>query len=906
MRWVHRSRAVLAGLFRRRALDDQLQRDIAFHLDQEAAEGVRSGLAASEARRRARASFGSVDAVRDDIRDRRRLPIVESLVQDVRYGARQLMRHPTFAVSGVLILALGIAATTAIFSIAHSVLARALPYEQPDRLVTLGSVPRDVGFQSAYAGAADYFDWRERQDVFEDLGLTRPVANYNLTGFGEPERLQGARTTASVFRTLRARPLFGRTYTEAEQLDPARAASVAVLSYGLWQRRFGGDPAIVGRIIVLNGTATEVLGVMEPEFQYPDRTFELWTPLYFPSGSMTGRRDFSYLAVARLKPDVTLDMARARMSVIAENLVREFPQTNTNVRVLVDSMLDSMTGSVRHTLSVLLCAVGALFLVSCVNLASLVLARAASRTQEFALRASLGATRSRLARQFVAEAIPLATIGAALGVLGAHWLLRLLVPLLPATVPRLGEIGLHGPVLAVSVLLSAIAACVVALAPAVHVRSSIARGPVSRGRVRDLLIVTEIACTVLLLVTSGLLIKSFAQLRETDPGFRPAGVLSLHLAINRTKHGDDPGVARYLGRLIDRVRAVPGVNAVGIVNRLPLGGQVQSGVIRIEGQDRRIATDWRTASVDYFRALDIPILAGRLFGEAPNRPLEGLIDARLAREAFGGESPIGTRFRIDAPDAPWVEIVGVVGHILHDGLDRDPQPQIYWPYDQRTQDRMAMVVKTTVDPAVIASAVRHAVYETDPEQALYDVRPMTAVVEGTLRGRWLTTVVIGAFGLLALTLASAGLYGVVSYLTAQRRREFGVRLALGATSSDVIGLVVKQGLVRATAGLSLGLALAGLATRALGTMLHGVDPWDPLVYVAGTGLLVLVVLVASVLPAWDAARLDARAAIQKGRLTGATHPTWAWCMWPSSSGGATGSGTSCAAFRSLPFSHRSA
>jgi putative ABC transport system permease protein len=846
------------ALTRRAAAEHSLRAEIDDHIARESEALERSGLSPAEARRRARLAFGALEHIKDDSRNAWVTTVVTSAIQDVRYGARQLRRHPTFALSGILILGLGIAATTVIFSIAHSVLVRALPYEESDRLVTLGSSLRPAGFQSAYAGIADYFDWRQRQDVFEDLGLTRPVANYNLTGSGEPERLQGARTTASLFSTLRARPLLGRTYTEAEQLDPARASRVAVLSHALWQRRFGTDRAIVGQTIVLNGTPVEVIGVMGPEFQYPDRTFELWTPLYVPPGALTGRTDMSYLGVARLKTGVTLEKARAHMRVVAANLEREYPRTNTGVGVFVDPMLDSITGTVRRALFVLVAAVGVLFLAGCVNLTNLVIARTACRSQELSLRASLGATRSRLARQFFAEAVPLAAMGAFVGVVGAHWLLRLLVPLLPATMPRVGEIGVHGPVLGLAVLLSAIATLGVALAPAMQVRSKVARGPASRGRVRDLLIVTEIA-------SAGLLVRSFWHLRATDPGFRPAGVLSLHLAVNRTKYGDDPGVARYLGRLVERVRAVPGIDEVGIVNRLPLGGQVQGGPIKIDGYDAPVQADWRTASAGYFGAMNIPILAGRTFHahDSANRPPEGLIDVELARQVFGNEHPIGKRFRIDYPNAPWVEIVGIVGHIRHDGLDRDSRPQVYWPYDQRTQDRMAMVVKATVDSSSLISAVRAAVYEIDPDQPLYDVRPMTSVVEGTLRGEWLTTVMIGAFGLMALTLAGAGLYGVISYLTAQRRREFGIRLALGATTSDVLALVLKQALGRAVAGLLLGLVLATIATRALGSLLHGVGAWDPLIYATVSGLLIIVVVAASFVPAWGASRLDPRTAIQQ-------------------------------------------
>jgi putative ABC transport system permease protein len=851
-------------LRRRDDAERNLNSEIEDHLAREAEALERAGWSPADAKRQARLAFGGLEAIKEGTRDAWGTTLVESALQDTRYGIRQLRRNPAFACSAILILALGIAATTVVFSIAYGVLLRALPYDHPDRLVTLGSFPRALGFQSAYAGAADYFDWRGQQQVFEDIGLTRPVANYNLTGIGEPERLQGARTTASVFSTLRARPLIGRTYTEEEQLDPGKASSVAVISYGLWMRRFGGDRSIVGRTLLLNGAPTEVLGVMGPEFQYPAREFELWTPLYIPREQLAERHDFSYLCVARLKPGVTLEQSRAHMNVVAANVAREFPQTNTGVVVVVQPMRNDMTGAFLRALLVLLAAVGVLFLAGCINLANLLLARAANRTQEFSLRASLGATRSRLARQFFSEAMPLATTGALLGIIGAHWLLRLLIPLLPASMPRIGEIGLHGPVLATSIILSVAAALLVALAPAAQVRSSLVRGSAAHARSRSLFIITEVACTVLLLVTAGLLMRSLSQLRATDPGFHPAGVLSLQLAVNRTTHGDDRGVARYLGRLVEGVRSVPGVEAVGIVNRLPLGGQMQAGVIQFEGIDSRFETDWRSVNGDYFRTLDIPVRAGRTFTEedSADHPAVGTIDERLARSAFGGESAIGKRFRTDVPGAPWVEIVGVVGHVRQERLDRDPRPQVYWPYQQRTQDRTAMVVRAT-DASSLTDAVRTAIHQIDPDQPLYDVWPMSTVLEGTMRGQWLNTVVIGAFAAMALALTSAGLYGVVSYLTAQRRREFGIRLALGATASDVLTLVLKQGLGLAGIGLVAGLTLSAMLTRALGAMLHQVTAWDPATYLAVSGLLIVVMVAATVVPAWHASRLDPKVAVQE-------------------------------------------
>lgn len=853
--------------FWQRRRDADLSQEIESYIAHEVDDNLARGMSVDESRSAALRKFGNATLVKETVYEMNPLHTIESVRQDVTFGLRQLWRNPAFAGTSIFILALGIATTTAIFSITYGVLLRDLPYEQPDRLVTLASAGIRDASQRSVAGAADYFDWRRQQQVFEDLALTRPVANFNLTGAGEAERLQGARATASLFSTLRARPLLGRTFTEDEQLDPGKASSVAVLSYALWLRRFASDPAIVGRKLLLNGQPHEVLGVMGPSFQYPTREFELWTPLYLPPAALEYRRDYSYLCIARLAPEITLEQARAHMAVIAANLSRQHPQTNKDSRVFVGPMLSEMTGAVRSALWVLFAAVGVLFAVGCVNLANLLLARAANRRHEFALRASLGASPSRLARQCLAEAIPLAALGAILGIVTAEGLLRVLIPLLPASMPRVEEIGLHGPVLLAAVLLSVATAFAVALAPAARARADVARGPAARGRVRDVLLVAEIACTVVLLVGAGLLMKSFGHLRSTDPGFETAGVLSLHVAVNRTKHGDDAGVARYLAQLIDRVRTVPGVTSVGIVNRLPLGGQVQAGSIRFENRDQGIDTDWRTASGDYFAALGVPLLAGRTFSErdTPDRPAVGIIDERLAREVFGREDPIGKRFRIDTtgPESAWVEVVGVVGHLRHDGLDRDPRPQVYRPYQQRTQDRMAMVVRTTADPSSLVPAVRAAIRDVDADQPIYDVRPMTGVVQRTLHADWLNAVLMEAFASMALLLASVGVFGVVAQLTAQRRREFAVRVAVGATSANVLALVLRQGFSRAVFGLLIGLALAAALGRSAVALLHGISPLDAQIFLSVSGLMMLVVLAASFVPAWRASRVDPTLALRQ-------------------------------------------
>jgi putative ABC transport system permease protein len=469
-------------------------------------------------------------------------------------------------------------------------------------------------------------------------------------------------------------------------------------------------------------------------------------------------------------------------------------------------------------------------------------------------------------RQSFVETIPLAIAGAALGILGADSLLKLLIPLLPPGLPRVEEIAIHLPVLLFTIALSIAAAFAVSIAPALQVSASLQRGPAAHAGMRDLLIGAEIACTVVLLVAAGLLMRSFVNVRGTDPGFQPDRVLGLHFAVDRPSHGPaDPDVWRYLSRLVDRVQSAPGVQSAAVVNRLPLGGQMQTLQIEFESHDGTVNIDSRSASPNYFRTLGIPIVAGRDFrqDDTADHAQVGILDDRIARQVFGNQSPLGKRFRIAiVPGMPWTEIVGVAGHIRHEGLDRDPRAQVYWPYAQRTQDRVAMVVKTAGDPAAMTPAIRAAIREIDPNQPLYDVYPMPEIVARTLLAQRLNLVLVGSFAVLALLLASLGLYGVVSHLTARRSREFGVRLAIGATPAHLLTMVLRQTLVRASMGLLAGLILSAAVTRLLTTMIHGVTPLDPITYLSVAVLLLAVVLAASYFPARRASKTDPLSALR--------------------------------------------
>jgi putative ABC transport system permease protein len=771
---------------------------------------------------------------------------------------RTLRHHPAFAGAVIAVLAVGVAVTTAMFSIGYGVLLRDLPYRDPDRLVTLATSDPRLPAGRVVAGAADYFDWRARQQGFEGLALTRPVTTFNLSGSGEPERLTGSRITASLCDTLGVTPIVGRCFAEAEERDPARASSVAILSHALWQRRFGGDPGVVGRTIRLNGRGHEIVGVMGPAFRYPSADVELWAPLYIPPAALALRRDYSYLAVARLKPGVDLGAAAAQIRAIDRQLAREHPATNRADMTTVAPLRDTVTAPVRRPLLVLLGAVAVLFGITAFSIANLVLVHVAGRAPEFAVRATLGASRGRLATELMGDLLPLAVSGTALGLIGAYALLRSLVATLPSTMPRVHEIGLQLPVALAGLALGAAAMGVPTLVALWNARTSLRRGPASSVRLRDWLVTAQVGATVTLLVASALFVTSLTRLRSVDPGVDVTQVLTLQLAVDRPRHGDDAGVAAYLTALTDAVRAVPGVTAVGLINRLPLSGQVQVGDIRVEGRDVAVGTSWRSVDGGYFAALRVPLVAGRGFDDrdAADAPPVGIVDEALAASLGGPSAVLGKRFRIDVPDMPWIEIVGVVGHVRDEGLDRPGRPLVYWPLRQRTFDRTAMVIRTAGDPAGVAAGVRQAIRAVDADQAIADLQPMTAVVERSVEVYRVNARITTVFALLALGLAATGLFGVLSSLTLRRRREFGVRLAIGATARELAGIVVREGLRRAGIGVAIGLVAAALLAGSLRALLYGITPFDALTYAVVAAVMLAVSATAAAVPAWHAARTD--------------------------------------------------
>jgi len=700
----------------------------------------------------------------------------------------------------------------------------------------------------------------------------RPISNFNLIGDGYPERLLGARVSPNLFAVLGVTPALGRVFEDGE--DRAGRENVVLLSDAFWKPRFGGDPSVVGRAILLSGSPHAVVGVMRPDFQYPGREFQVWTPLTINPAELARQEPgYNYLAVARLRPGVGIRRAQAEMDAIARRLESAYPASNREVGFEVADMLEDTVRTVRPALYVLLGAVSCLLLVACLNLANLLGARAAGRSREFAVRLTLGASRRRLVLQALAEVAPVLGLGGVLGVAAAAWAVAVVVPAAAPGLPRLDGIGLNGPVLAFSIGMLAATGVIAGLVPAAQAwRSDLAAAARENSRstaggrrastARHAVVVGQIALALPLLVGASLLVRSFTALARVDPGFRSEGVVTLHLAIPRAKYARDRDVAAFCAQLVERVRALPRVVSAGMVNRLPLGGVAQLGMIEFEGAEGREArlpsADWRTVTPGYFAALGIPLREGRLFTDrdGADAPTVGIVDEQIARTQWPGQSAVGKRFRIPVAGLPWVEIVGVVGHVRHDALDVDVRPQVYWNYLQRAQDRMVLVVRGGETAAGLVPAVVQAVRMLDPEQPVYDVRTMDAVVGRSLAQRRMSTALFGAFAVVSLLLASVGVYGVMAFGVARRVREFGIRVALGAGRADLTRLVLRKGTRLAAAGIVAGLAGAALLSGAMRSLVYGVGPRDAASFAVSAGLLLAVAVLASYLPARRAASVD--------------------------------------------------
>jgi putative ABC transport system permease protein len=801
----------------------------------------------------------------------------ETLIQDLRYGARTLIKSPGFAFVAMLTLALGIGANTAIFSVVNGVLLRALPYYEPERLVMVWAdrpiLQAQIGLPDFPVAAPDFIDWRNQNQVFQQMAAM--YARFmNLTGGGDPESVTGLRATASLFPLLGARFAVGRPFLPEE--DQAGADRVVVISHGLWQQRYGADPKIIGQKITLNDEAYTVIGVTAPDFQFPRRgeapgiatKADLYLPIAFAPEEMNNRVQSRLRVIARLKPGVSVQQASAEMSAIARRLTEQYPQTNTDKGVRLVPLDQQAVGKARTALLVLLGAVGFVLLIACANVANLLLARAAGRQKEMAIRAALGANRWRVVRQLLTESLLLAISGGAGGLLLAWWGVELLLSIAPDNLPRAYDVRLDTRVAGFTLLVSLLTGILFGLIPALQV-SKIDLGVtlkeggrdaagLLRRRLRGFLVVSEVALAFVLLIGAGLLIRSFARLTEVDPGLDPRGVLTMDIMLPFAKYSGGRSVA-FFEQTLERVRALPGVEAAATVFPLPLSGMQAATAFRIEGRPapaaQTISAGYRLISPDFFKTFRVPLVKGRLLLESDGAkaPPVVVVNESLARNYFANEDPLGKR--ITTGDVTRV-IVGVVGDVKHSALDEEAKPEIYFPIAQDPPIFMSLTVRASGDPMQMVAAVRGQVWAGDKDQPITNIGTMERLMAKSVAPRRFNLLLLGVFALVGLALAGLGLYGVMSYTVTQRTREIGVRMALGAQTGDVLRLVIGEGMKLALIGALLGLGGALALTRLLKTLLFDVSATDPLTFIVIAAVLIIVALLACWIPARRAARMD--------------------------------------------------
>ncbi len=812
------------------------------------------------------------------------------MLPDLRFAVRTLARTPGFTLVAVLSLALGIGANSGIFSVARALLLKPLPYANADRLVILWNTSPGLGITEDWFSTAQYFDIRQGNTTFDQVAIAIG-GNENLTGQGDPSRVGAIRVSSNLLPMLGARPSLGRLFLPEDDV-PGRAGT-AVLGHGTWTRRFGADPGVIGRAITLNGQPYTVVGVLPASFSLPREVLptlggaedaEVLLPLPLGPEDATVRRGEDYNLIATLKPGAGVHQAQAEMDAITRKLRDGFPEfypANGGLTFAVVPLHEYVVGDVRHALVVLVAAVGIVLLVACVNVANLLLARAIGRQRELAVRAAIGASRWRLARQMLTESLLLATLGGALGLVLARWSLDGIRLLGEGSVPRLHEIAIDGSVLAFTVGASLLSGLLFGLAPvwrlnhvAVHdalkdaARGSGASAGWGRGQaLRRALVVGELALSVMLVVGAGLLVRSFIRLQQVPPGFNPSNVLTLELTMTGQKYGDATAVLDTYRDIWTRVSALPGVSAVGGVSSLPLSQMMAWGPITVEGRTPQpgeafINVDQRIVSTGYFRAMEIPLRRGRTFGEQDIRsaPRVVVIDQRMADQLWPNQDPIGRRVRRGGFDAnstaPWMTVVGVVGGVKQDALDAESRAAMYLPHLQFPTRALTVVVRGPSSPEALTDSVRQQIRALDPELPMYRVTSMAARLDKSLAERRFSMLLLALFAALALGLATIGIYGVMAYFVTQGTRELGIRMALGASPRAILLLVVGQGAAVAAAGLVIGLGAAFALSRFMESLLFGVGATDPLTFTAIPLALALVALLACYVPARRASRID--------------------------------------------------
>ncbi len=810
---------------------------------------------------------------------------METLWQDVRYGIRTLVKTPAFTAVAVLTLALAIGANTAIFSVVNRVLLTRLPYKQPDRLVMVWEQNPHRKFDRNVVSPANFLDWQDQNSVFERMAAVYD-GHITLTGNGEPEQVPIQAVSPGLFSLLGIDPSLGRTFT-AEDGQQGHD-NIVILSYGLWVRKFGGDPSVVGKTIQLNGQAMPVVGVMPRGFELfvkqgslIGEQAEFWTPIAFTANSRI-RRGRYMTAVARLKPGITLVQAQAEMNTIAARLEKQYPDFNAGWGVNLVVLHDQFNGEIRPTLLVLFGAVGLVLLIACANVANLLLSRASARRKEIALRGALGASRWRIARQLLTEGLLLAGSGGVLGLFLAMWGTDLLLGLSPAGLLNVNNIGIDFRVLGFTAGLSLLTGLIFSFTPAVAAaRSSIneslkdggqtaSSAAGSNRQVRHLFVVAEVALALVLLIGSGLLIRSFVRLQAVNPGFHSHHLLTVKLQLPGSKYRQDGARTVFFQELLRRIEALPGVRAASANSFLPFTGMGAATGYEVEGRpalasSQQPVVDVRVVAPGYFQAMGIPVLRGRTFTAREFSEISHvvIINEAMARESWPNEEPIGKHVTINMKDENIPsEIVGIVGDVKDTGLDTTPRAMAYWPHPELAYPFMTLVIRTTSDPLNLVASVRREVWKIDPDQPLSQIATMDQLLSKSMAQRRFSMLLLSIFAALALVLAAVGVYGVMAYAVAQRTHEIGIRMALGAQQRDVLQLVLGEGAKLALAGVGLGLLGAAALTRVLESLLYGIGDKDVTTFLSFAALLLIVSLLACYIPVRRAMRVDPMVALR--------------------------------------------
>ena len=876
MRWLYTVPLRLRSLFRRRRVEQELDDEIRYHIERLAEQNIAAGMTPAEARYAALRAMGGVEQRKEECRDMRKTHLVEDVVRDLQYAVRMMRRNPGFTLLAMLIMGLGIGANTAVFSVVDAVLLKPFSFHQPDRLVMVWEENTLLGYPHTDVAAGNYLDWKEQSDAFEDLAAYFGNA-FNLTGEGTPERLDGIQATPNLFSVLGVKPALGRWFNSSEGL-PGQS-QVTILSHGLWKRKFGGNPQIVGQSIVINDQPYVVAGVMPEGFQFPRGDTQLWIPIQFPraqSGS-AGRNVHLLSVVGRLKPLIGRQQAETQVQTIARRLAETYPETNKDYGALVIPLQQEFVRDARLSLWLLLAASVLVLAIACSNVANMLLTRGVGRTREIAIRSALGAGRRRVARQLLAEGVLLSATACVVGVLFAAASFRFLDNLIPPALSGAVFPTVDLRLLGFAVLISLLSGIVFGLAPlretfrvdlseAFRARSA---GSGVRIRSRAFLVAFETALAVVVVAGTGLVVRTIMNIGAVDPGFRPQNVLTLRLELAANQYPTIEKRIAFYREVLGRVHALPGVISAGFTTFLPYTNFGGATGFFAEGRSDIPPTVVyrRETSSEYLAAMGVSLLKGRWFTEEDDRnhPLVAIISEGAARLLDG--DPVGRHVNFGNPRGPWLTVVGVVGDMREEGVDQPSRrAAVYTPYAQSTEvwffNPRDLAIRVQGDPMSLAAAVQREVWAINPNQTVAQIRTLEAILDQQVSNRKLQAALLSAFSPLSISLAALGLYALLSFVVQARKQEFGVRMALGATPRQLVAAVLRQSVLWVGGGVLAGLAITLVVARSLSSLLYGVEPTDPLTLAASVFLLFAVGVSAALVPAWRASRIDPMAALR--------------------------------------------